>query len=112
MKQLIDILNLNMATTFNQLNIGRATEMLLLLSILNSFSYYQNNSKIAFKSEELDFFNPELPEKYSTDDLIHLSKNTIYKSVHLFIERIRNVVKIKISTIYRLTYLYIYEKLP
>jgi hypothetical protein len=32
-------------------------------------------------------------------DLIYLNKNTIYKSVHLFIERIQDVVRIKISTI-------------
>jgi hypothetical protein len=65
----------------------------------SNFFLYQDNFKIAFKSEELEFFDPELFEKYSTDNLIHLDKNTIYKSVHLFIERIRNIAKIKISII-------------
>jgi hypothetical protein len=40
----------------------------------NSF-LYQDNSKIAFKSEELDFFDPELSEKYGADDLVHSGKN-------------------------------------
>jgi hypothetical protein len=61
----------------------------------SNFFLYQNNSKIAFKSEELEFFDPELSEEYNTGDLIHLNKNTIYRNVHLFIERIRNVVRIK-----------------
>jgi hypothetical protein len=80
--------------------------MPLSLSEVNSFSY-QDNSKIAFKSEELEFFDPELFEEYSTDDLIHPGKNTIYRSVHLFIERIRNIVRIKTSIIVQI-HLFIY----
>ena len=87
-----------MITAFNQLNIERAIEVPSSPSKLNSFSY-QYNSKIAFKSEELGFFDPELLEEYNIDNLIYSDKNTIYRSVHLFIERIRNIVKIKISTI-------------
>jgi hypothetical protein len=68
------------------------------LSELNFF-LYQNNSKIAFKSEKLEFFDLELSEKYSTNNLIYSGKNTIYRNVHLFIERIRDIVKIKISII-------------
>jgi hypothetical protein len=81
------MLNLNIITTFNQLDIGRAIEISLSLSELNSF-LYQNNSKIAFKFEKLEFFDPELFVKYNTGDLIYSDKNTIYKSVYLFIERI------------------------
>jgi hypothetical protein len=98
MRQLADILNLNMITIFSQLNIERIIEVLSSLSELNSF-LYQNNSKIAFKSEELGFFDPELFEKYDMRDLVHSGKDTIYKSVHLFIERIRNIARIKISII-------------
>jgi hypothetical protein len=65
-----------MITAFNQLDIGRIIEIFLSLSKLNSFSY-QNNSKIAFKSEELRFFDLELFEKYNTDNLIHSDKNII-----------------------------------
>jgi hypothetical protein len=98
MRQLTDILNLSMITAFNQLDIGRAIEIPLSLSELNSFSH-QNNSKIAFKSEELGFFDPELSEEYNTNNLVHSGKNTIYKSVYLFIERIRDIARIKISII-------------
>jgi hypothetical protein len=87
-----------MITVFNELEIGRTIEIFLSLSKSNSF-LYQYNSKIAFKFEELGFIDPELFEEYSTDDLIHSDKNIIYRSVHLFIERIRDIVKIKISTI-------------
>jgi hypothetical protein len=87
-----------MVTAFSQLGIGRATEAFLSLSKL-IFFLYQDNFKIAFKFEELGFFDPELSEEYNTDDLIYLNKNTIYRSVHLFIERIRDVVRIKISII-------------
>jgi hypothetical protein len=58
--------------------------MSLSLSESNSF-LYQDNSKIAFKSEELKFFDPELSEEYDTDDLIHLDINIIYRNMHLFI---------------------------
>jgi hypothetical protein len=91
-------LNLNIITAFSQLGIGRITEVLLSLLKLNSFSY-QDNFKIAFKSEELEFFDPELFEKYDTDNLIYSDKDTIYKNVYLFIERIRDIVRIKISII-------------
>jgi hypothetical protein len=94
MKQLADILNLNITTAFNQLDIERTTETLLSLSELISI-LYQDNFKIAFKSKELGFFDPELFEEYDTDDLIYSDKNTIYKSVHLFIERMRDIAKIK-----------------
>jgi hypothetical protein len=48
---------------------------------------------MAFKFEKLEFFDPELSEEYSINNLIYLDKNIIYKSVYLFIERIRNVAK-------------------
>jgi hypothetical protein len=83
MRQLADILNLSMATAFNQLDIGRITEISLSLSKSNSF-LYQNNFKIAFKFKKLKFFDPELFEKYNIGDLIYSNKNTMY----LFIQRI------------------------
>jgi hypothetical protein len=98
MRQLTDVLNLNIITVFNYLDIERIIEILLSSSKSNSF-LYQNNSKIAFKSEVLKIFDPELSEEYNTNNLIYLDKNTIYKSVHLFIERIRDIAKIKIQII-------------
>jgi hypothetical protein len=99
-------LNLSIVTVFSQLDIGRATEISLSSSKSNSFSY-QDNSKIAFKSEELKFFDPELSEEYNTDNLIYLNKNTIYRSVYLFIERIRDIARIKILIIVQI-HLFIY----
>jgi hypothetical protein len=95
-----------MITIFNQLNIGRTTEVALSSSKSNFF-LYQDNSKIAFKSKELKFFDPELSEKYNTNNLIYSDKNTIYRNVYLFIERIRNIAKIKILIIVQI-YLSIY----
>jgi hypothetical protein len=92
------MLSLNIITAFNQLNIERITEVLPSLSELNFF-LYKTNFKIVFKFEELRFFDPELFEEYGTDNLIYLGKDTIYRNVHLFIERIRDIAKIKISTI-------------
>jgi hypothetical protein len=97
-RQLTDMLNLNMTTAFNQLDIGRAIEILSSPSESNSFSH-QDNSKIAFKSEELEFFDPELSEKYDTDNLVHSDKNTIYRNIHLFIKYIRDIARIKMSII-------------
>jgi hypothetical protein len=48
--------------------------MPLLSSELNSF-LYQDNSKIAFKFKELDFFNFELSEEYDINDLVHSGTN-------------------------------------
>jgi hypothetical protein len=62
---------------------------------------------MAFKFEKLEFFDPELSEEYSINNLIYLDKNIIYKSVYLFIERIRNIAKIKISIIVQI-HLFIY----
>jgi hypothetical protein len=87
-----------MITVFKQLDIGRTIEISLLFSKLKFF-LCQNNFKIAFNSEELEFFDLKLSEKYNTGDLIYSNKNKIYKSVHLFIERIRDVAKIKILII-------------
>jgi hypothetical protein len=68
------------------------------LSKSNFFSY-QDNFKIVFKFEELKFFDPELSEEYNMSNLIYSDKNMIYGNVHLFIERIRDIARIKISII-------------
>jgi hypothetical protein len=78
-----------------------------LSSSKSNFFLYQDNFKIAFKFKELGFFDPELSEEHSTGDLIYSNKNTIYRSVYLFIERIRDIARIKISIIVQI-YLSIY----
>jgi hypothetical protein len=61
--------------------------------VSNLYSY-QDNSKIAFKSEELDFFDPELSEKYSTDNLIYSGKNELIQQIESRLE-VENVIEIK-----------------
>ena len=52
-------------------------------------------SRTSFKAEELDFFDPELPIEYGSGDVVRTSKNTIYRSVHLFVQRITDMTNIK-----------------
>jgi hypothetical protein len=48
--------------------------------VSNSFSY-QDNSKIAFKSKELDFFDLKLSKEYNINDLIHSDKNEFIQQI-------------------------------
>jgi len=41
--------------------------------------------RISFKVEELGFFDLEFPIEYGLGDVIRTSKNTIYRSVYLFV---------------------------
>ncbi len=52
-------------------------------------------SRTFFKAEELGFFDPELPIEYGPGDVIRTSKNIIYRSVHLFVQRITDIASIK-----------------
>ncbi len=51
--------------------------------------------RISFKAEELDFFDPELPIEYGPGDVIRTGKDTIYRSVYLFVQRIIDMANIK-----------------
>ncbi len=42
-------------------------------------------SRTFFKTEKLGFFDPEFPIEYGPEDVIKINKNTIYRSVHLFV---------------------------
>jgi len=52
-------------------------------------------SKTSFKAEELGFFDPEFPIEYGLGDVVKTGKNTIYRSVHLFVQRITDMASIK-----------------
>ena len=41
--------------------------------------------RISFKVEELSFFDPEFPIEYGLGDVVRIGKNTIYRSVYLFV---------------------------
>ncbi len=51
--------------------------------------------RISFKAEELGFFDPELPIEYGLEDVVRIGKNTIYRSVYLFVQRITDMANIK-----------------
>ncbi len=51
--------------------------------------------KIFFKIEELGFFDPKLPIKYGFGNIMKFGKDTIYRNVHLFIQRINNITSFK-----------------
>jgi len=69
----------NFATVFFKLNLTPP-------SIFTSDSLiFIDSSRTSFKAEELDFFDPELPIEYGLEDVVRISKNTIYRSVHLFV---------------------------
>jgi hypothetical protein len=61
--------------------------------VSNSFSY-QDNSKIAFKSKELDFFDLKLSKEYNINDLIHSDKNEFIQQIESGSE-IEDVIEIK-----------------
>ncbi len=63
------------ATTFSKLN----------LTPPSTPTIFVDPSRISFKVEELGFFDPELPIEYGLGDVIRIGKNTIYRSVHLFV---------------------------
>ena len=52
-------------------------------------------SRTSFKAEELGFFDPELPIEYGSGDVVRTGKDTIYRSVHLFVQRITDMASIK-----------------
>ncbi len=69
-------------------------------------------SRIFFKIEELGFFDPELPIEYGLGDVVKIGKNTIYHSVHLFVQRITDMANIKGDKVVSHNLPFIFEELP
>ncbi len=67
------------ATVFSKLNITPPS------APITSNDSVSDSLKISFKTEELDFFNPELPIEYGSRNVIKINKNIIYRNVHLFV---------------------------
>ena len=63
------------ATAFSKLN----------LTPPSTFTISVDPSRTSFKTEELGFFDLEFPIEYGLGDVIRTSKNTIYRSVYLFV---------------------------
>ncbi len=70
----------NFATTFSKLNLTPPS-----ISTNDSLTSI-DPSRTFFKTEELDFFDPKLPIEYGLKDVVRTNKNTIYRSVHLFVQ--------------------------
>ncbi len=77
------------ATAFFKLNLTSPS------TFISDSSIFIDPSRISFKTEELDFFDPELPIEYDSEDVIRSGKDTIYRSVHLFIQRITDMASLK-----------------
>ena len=69
----------NFATAFSKLNVTPPSTP----TISNGSA--SDPSRTSFKAEELDFFDPELPIEYGSRDVVRIDKNTIYRSVYLFV---------------------------
>ena len=79
----------NFATVFSKFNV-----------ILSSISTTNNGLvsdllRIFFKVKELNFFDPEFPIEYDSEDVVKIGKNMIYRSVYLFVQRITDIASIK-----------------
>ncbi len=79
----------NFATIFSKLNVTPPSTP----TISNDSA--SDPSRTSFKTEELGFFDPELPIEYGLENVIKTDKNTTYRSVHLFIQRIIDIANIK-----------------
>ena len=67
------------ATTFFKLNVTPPSTPII------SNGSASDPSRTSFKAEELDFFDLELPIEYGLGDVVRIDKDTIYRSVHLFV---------------------------
>jgi hypothetical protein len=45
--------------------------------------------------EEIGFFNLNLSNKFSKDDVVHCSKDTYYRDVYIFVERVSDIATIR-----------------
>ncbi len=77
------------ATVFSKLNVIPPS------IFITSNGSVSDPLRIFFKVEELGFFDPELPIEYGLGNVIRTDKDTIYRSVYLFIQWITDMVNIK-----------------
>ena len=76
---------INFTTIFSKLN----------LTPPSTFIISVDSSRTFFKTEELGFFDSKFPIEYDLEDVVRIDKNTIYRSVHLFVQRITDMANIK-----------------
>ncbi len=69
----------NFATAFSKFNVTPPS------TPTTSNGSTSDPSRTFFKAEKLGFFDPELPIEYDSGNVVRIGKNTIYRSVHLFV---------------------------
>ena len=67
----------------NMAGAGQAESNVLLTAV--------NNRKLAFKAEDVGYFHPDLDPAHGTDDIISNARGTIYRDVHMFTDRLRDM---------------------
>src|SRR6266536_4230007 len=79
----------NFATILSKFNVTPPST-----SIISNGSV-SDPSRTSFKVEELGFFDSELLIEYGSGDVVRIGKDIIYRSVHLFVQRITDMASIK-----------------
>lgn len=68
------------------------------LKLLNNNNIHEDiNKDFRFNVENIKFFNLNYDEKFAVieDFIIHIKKNTYFRNVYIFINRIKNIKIIK-----------------
>ena|SRR6266511_4258230 len=76
-------------TVFSKFNVTPSSTSIISDGSTSDFS------KTSFKTEKLNFFDLEFPIEYGSKDVVRISKNIIYRSVYLFVQRITDITNIK-----------------
>ncbi len=79
----------NFATIFSKFNVISPSTPIISNGLVS------DPLKTSFKAEELGFFDLELPIEYGLENVVRIDKNMIYRSVHLFVQRITDIASIK-----------------
>src|SRR6266536_4894413 len=77
------------ATAFSKLNLTPSS------TPTSDSSTSIDPSRTSFKAEELGLFDPELPIEYGSGNVMRTGKNTIYRNIYLFVQRITDIANIK-----------------
>ena len=54
----------------------------------------KDNRQSTFKPEVVGYFHPDLPSSYGKDDIIYSGKETIYRDVHAFVDRLNDMLAV------------------
>ncbi len=91
---MVEIIAINVTASFAAV-FFKVNLILPMTPIISNGLIFIDPLRTSFKTEELGFFDPKLPIKYGLGDVVRIGKNTIYRSVYLFVQRIIDIVSIK-----------------